>query len=185
MWPTHVRHDSSELAESINGYILPGSPKHSTKTEHVSNRDPQHCSPLTKGNHCHYLPCLDSKEAKTPVVQIPDNKFCCSRTSVVSVPQFPHLPQSIWQCNPSLQVLYTDLVLALAEWNNHERTATSKTQKEQRLKGYYRKALSIPISANHNKLLCHKPTKLPLCQLQGHNHKLLLVHAQTAALSYN
>lgn len=70
---------------------------------------------FTKGNHCQYPACLDSEEAKTLLVQIPDNKFCCSKTSVTLVPQFPHLPQSIWQCNPPLQVLYADLVLALAK----------------------------------------------------------------------
>lgn len=43
VWPTHVRHDSSELAQYIvNDDILPGSPKYCTKIEQerVSNRDP-------------------------------------------------------------------------------------------------------------------------------------------------
>lgn len=44
VWPTHVRHDSSELVEYFNGYILTWSPTYCTKREqeHVSNRDPLH-----------------------------------------------------------------------------------------------------------------------------------------------
>lgn len=141
VWPTRARHNSSELAEYITGYVWAGSPKYCTKVEqeHVSNRGPQYCSPLTKGSHCRYLPCLDSGEAKTLIAQIPDNKFCCSRTSVALVPQFPHLPQSIWQCNPPLQVLHTDLILALAKlittrkqlWAKHNRNKDWKDTTER------------------------------------------------------